>query len=47
MVGGATFLGNMWYVPYVVFRAHLAGLAKGDTPTNGAHIARGPSLYSP
>ena len=45
--GGATFLGNMWYVPCVVLRAHLAGLAKSDTPTNGPHIARGPSSYSP
>ena len=46
-MGGATFLGNMWYVPCVVLRAHLAGLAKSDTPTNGPHIARGPFLYSP
>ena len=46
-MGGATFLGSMWYVPCVVLRAHLAGLAKSDTPTNGPHIARGPSLYSP
>ena len=46
-MGGATFLGSMWYVPCVVLGAHLAGLAKSDTPTNGPHIARGPSLYSP
>ena len=46
-MGGATFLGNMWYVPCVVLRAHLAGLAKSNTPTNGPHITGGPSLYSP
>ena len=46
-MGGATFLGNMWYVPCVVLRAHLAGLAKSDTPTNGPHIARVPFFYSP
>ena len=46
-MGGAAFLGSMWYVPCVVLRAHLAGLAKDDIPTNGPHIARGPSLYSP
>ena len=46
-MGGATFLGNMWYVPYVVLRAHLAGLAKSDTPTNGPQMAGGPPLYSP
>ena len=38
-MGGATFLGNMWYVPCVVLCAHLAGLAKSNTPTNGPHIA--------
>ena len=37
-MGGATFLGSMWYVPCVVLRAHLAGLAKSDTPTNGPHL---------
>ena len=46
-MGGGTFLGSMSYVPFVVLRAHLAGLAKSDTPTNGRHIARGPSFYSP
>ena len=46
-MGGATFLGSMWYVPCDVLRAHLAGLAKSDTPTNGPQIARGPSSYSP
>ena len=45
--GGTYLMGSMWYVPCVVLRAHLAGLAKRDTPTNGPHIARGPSLYSP
>ena len=30
-MGGATFLGSMWYVPCVVLRAHLAGLDKSDT----------------
>ena len=46
-MGGATFLGNMWWVPCVVLGAHLAVLAKSDTPTNGPNIARGASLYSP
>ena len=46
-MGGATFLGNMWYVPCVVLRAHLAGLAKSNTSTNEPHTARGPSSYSP
>ena len=45
--GELPFSGSMWYVPCVVLRAHLAGLAKSDTPTNGPHIARGPSLCSP
>ena len=46
-MGGATFWGNMWYVPCVVLRAHLAGLAKSDGPANGPHIVQAPSLYSP
>ena len=45
-MGGATFLGNMWYVPCVVLRAHLAGVAKSDGPTNGPHIVQAPSPYS-
>ena len=46
-MGGATFLGNMWYVPCVVLRAHLAGVAKSDGPANGPHIVQAPSPYSP
>ena len=46
-MGGATFLGNMWYVPCVVLRAHLAGLVKSDGTANGPHIAQAPSPYSP
>ena len=45
-MGGATFLGNMWYVPRVGLRAHLAGVAKSDGPTNGPHIVQAPSPYS-
>ena len=45
-MGGATFLGNMWYVPCVVLRAHLAGVAKSDGPTNGPRIVQAPSPYS-
>ena len=45
-MGGATFLGNMEYVPCVVLRAHLAGVAKSDGPTNGPHIVQAPSQYS-
>ena len=46
-MGGATFLGIMWYVPCVVLRAHLAGLAKSDGTPNGPHIVQAPSPYSP
>ena len=46
-MGGATFLGNMWYVPCVVLRAHLAGPSLQAKPANGPHIAQAPSLYSP
>ena len=46
-MGGATFLGNMEYVPCVVLRAQLAGVAKSDGPTNGPHIVQAPSRYSP
>ena len=46
-MGGATFLGIMWYVLCVVLRAHLAGLAKSDAPANGPHIVQAPSPYSP
>ena len=45
-MGGATFWGNMWYVPCVVLRAHLAGLDKSDGPTNGPHNVQAPSPYS-
>ena len=45
-MGGATFWGNMWYVPCVVLRAHLAGLAKSDGPANGPHIVQAPFPYS-
>ena len=38
-MGGATFLGYKWYVPWVVLRNHLAGLAKSDALANGPHIA--------
>ena len=38
--GGATFLGYKWYVPCVVSRAHLAGLAKSDALANGPHIVQ-------
>ena len=44
---GATFLGNMWYVPCVVLRAHLAGPLLQDKPANGPHIVQAPSPYSP
>ena len=47
MVGGATFLGNMEYVPCVVLRAHLAGPSLQAKPANGPHIAQAPSPYSP
>ena len=38
-MGGATFLGNMEYVPCVVLRAHLAGPSLQAEPA--------PSPYSP
>ena len=44
---GATFLGNMEYVPCVVLRAHLAGLSLQAKPANGPHIVQAPSPYSP
>ena len=43
MVGGATILGNMEYVPCVVLRAHLAGLSLQAKPVNGPHIVQAPS----
>ena len=43
---GATFLGNMEYVPCVVLRAHLAGLSRQAKPANGPHIVQTPSPYS-
>ena len=39
---GATFLGNMWYVPCVVLRAHLAGPLLQAEPANGPHIVQAP-----
>ena len=47
MVGGATFLGNMEYVPCVALRAHLAGPSLLAKPANGPHIVQAPSPYSP
>ena len=41
-----TSLGNMWYVPCVVLRAHMAGPLLQAKPANGPHIAQAPSLYS-
>ena len=46
-MGGATFLGNMEYMPCVALRAHLAGLAESDGTANGPHIVQAPSPYSP
>ena len=43
---GATFLGNIWYVPCVVLRAQLAGPLLQDKPANGPHIVQAPSPYS-
>ena len=37
---GATFLGNMEYVPCVVLRAHLAGPLLQAEPANGPHIVQ-------
>ena len=45
-MGGATFWGNMWYVPCVVLRAHLAGPSLQAKPANGPHIVQAPSPYS-
>ena len=45
-MGGATFLGNMWYVPCVVLRAHLTGPSLQAKPANGTHIVQAPSPYS-
>ena len=39
-------MGYKWYVPCVVSRAHLAGLAKSDALANGPHIVQAPSPYS-
>ena len=44
--GGATFLGNMEYVPCVVLRAHLAGPSLQAIPANGPHIVQASSPYS-
>ena len=38
-MGGATFLGNMWYVPCVVLRAHSAGLSLEAEPANGPSVS--------
>ena len=46
-MGGATFLGNMEYVPCVVLRAHLAGPSLEAKAANGPHIAQARSPYSP
>ena len=43
---GAAFWGNMWYVPYVVLRAHLAGPLLQVEPANGPQIVQAPSPYS-
>ena len=45
-MGGATFLGNMEYVPCVVLRAHLAGQLLQAKPANGPHIVQVSSPYS-
>ena len=45
-MGGATFLGNMWYVPCVVLCAHLAGPSLQAKPANGPHIVQASSPYS-
>ena len=45
-MGGATFLGNMEYVPCVVLRTHLAGPSLQAKPANGPHIVQAPSPYS-
>ena len=44
-MGRATFLGNMWYVPCVVLRAHLAGPSLQAKPANGPHTAQAASPY--
>ena len=46
MVGGATLLGNMEYVPCVVLRAHLADPLLQAKPANGPHIVQAPSPHS-
>ena len=43
---GATFLGNMWYVPCVVLRAHLAGPLLQTELANGPQVVQAPSPYS-
>ena len=43
---GPTFWGNMWYVPCVVLRAHLAGPLLQVEPANEPHIVQAPSPYS-
>ena len=45
-MGGATFLGNMEYVPCVVLRAHLAGPSLQAKPANGPLFVQAPSPYS-
>ena len=44
---GATFLGNMWYVTFVVLRAYLGGPLLHTEPANGPNIVQVPSPYSP
>ena len=45
--GGSYLFGQYVVCAMCCIAAHLAALAKSDTPTNGPQIARGPSLYSP
>ena len=45
-MGGATFLGNIEYVPCVVLRAHLAGASLQAKLANGPHIAQASSPKS-
>ena len=45
--GGSYLLGNMWYVPCVVLRAHLAGPSLQAKPANGPYIAQAPFSILP
>ena len=44
---GATFLGNMWYVPCVVLCAHLAGPLLQAKPANGTSYCASPFSILP